>query len=95
MTGEEMERAIEFLLKSEAALDTRLDQLAAQVSETGHQLQASAETQSEFIQVIKRAMAGLAEAQARTERILADTNARLNRLAGRFEQHLNDVEGHQ
>ena len=100
MTGEEMERAIEFLLQSQAAHDTRLDQLAAQVSEIGRQLtetsrqlQSYAETQSEFIEIVTRTMTGLGEAQAHTDRVAAATDARLDRLAGLFEQHLNDVEG--
>ncbi len=165
MTGQEMERAIEFLLQSQAAHDVRLEQLTTQVAglttqvatlttlatDTSRQLQAYAETQSEFIQITTRTMsgladgmtklagtvrglahrvtgledkmsvmadtmtglagtvtgladrvtglddkmsvladkmAGLADAQARTERTVADTNARLDRLAGIVEQHL-------
>ena len=95
MTGEEMERVIEFLLQSQAAHDARLDKLTTLVAETGRQLQAYAETQSEFIQIVTHTMTGLADritgladAQARTERIVADTNARLDRLAGIVEQHL-------
>jgi chromosome segregation ATPase len=61
MTGEEMERAIEFLLKNQAGFDARLDRLADQVSETSKQvaeingrLQMHAETQTEFIQIVIR-----------------------------------------
>ena len=47
MTGEEMEPAIEFLLKSQVNLE-------AQIAETGRQLSAYAETQSQFIQITAR-----------------------------------------
>ena len=81
MTGEEMERAIEFLLQSQASFETRLErtdqqlnkltddvnQLTRQVTETSQQLQAYAQTQSEFIEIVTRTMTGLAEAQARTD----------------------------
>ncbi len=74
MTGEEMERAIEFLLKSQATLD-------AQIERTNRQLETYAETQSEFIRATTASITGLAEAQAKTD-------ARLNRLVGLFEQHI-------
>jgi peptidoglycan hydrolase CwlO-like protein len=61
MTGEEMERAIEFLLKNQAGFDAKLDRLADQVSETSKQvadvngrLQMHAETQTELIQLVLR-----------------------------------------
>ena len=38
MTGEEMERAIEFLLKSQADISARQDRTDAQIAETGRQL---------------------------------------------------------
>ncbi|HLL73595.1 MAG TPA: hypothetical protein VK363_19310 [Pyrinomonadaceae bacterium] len=78
MTGEEMERAIEFLLKSQANLE-------AQIAETGRQLSTYAQTQSEFIRSATESITGLAEAQARTD-------AKLDRLIGLFEQHI--VAGH-
>jgi phage-related tail protein len=88
MTGEEMERAIEFLLQSHANLE-------AQVAETGRQLSVYAETQSQFIEIVTTAMTNLADAQARTERTVNETNARLgetdarlNKLIGLFEQHI-------
>ncbi len=74
MTGEEMERAIEFLLKSQANLET-------QIAETNRQLSVYAETQSEFIRATTQSITGLAEAQAQTD-------ARLNKLIGLFEQHI-------
>lgn len=74
MTGEEMERAIGFLLESHATIDARqqrtdeqISQLTHQVEETSKQLQAYAETQTQFIEIVTRTMTGLAEAQARTD----------------------------
>ncbi len=88
MTGEEMERAIEFLLKNQADFaarqdrtDARLDELTAQVTETGKQLATYAQTQSDFIRAATESITGLAEAQERTD-------ARLNKLIGLFEQHI-------
>jgi chromosome segregation ATPase len=59
MTGEEMERAIEFLLQSQAdfegrlsAFDTRLERMQEQLAETNRQLQSFADTQAQFIQTV-------------------------------------------
>ncbi|HVG30131.1 MAG TPA: hypothetical protein VM864_10560 [Pyrinomonadaceae bacterium] len=59
MTGEEMERAIEFLLKNQAGFDMKLDRLADQVTETSKQvaemngrLQMHAESQADFVRVV-------------------------------------------
>jgi len=99
MTGEEMERAIEFLLQSQGKHESRMDELTAQVLETGRQLATYAETQSQFIEIVTTAMTNLADAQAATERTVNETNARLgetdarlNKLIGLFEQHI--VVGH-
>ena len=92
MTGEEMERAIEFLLQSQANHEARLgelaektNQLTVQVTETSKQLQTYAETQGEFIRTATQSVTGLAEAQARTD-------AKLDKLIELFEQHI--VTGH-
>ena len=42
MTGEEMERAIEFLLQGRANFETRLEQTNQQIAETNRQLQITA-----------------------------------------------------
>lgn len=99
MTGEEMERAIEFLLQSQANLEAQVAGLGQHVGEMGRQLSAYAETQSQFIEVVTTAITNLADAQARTERTVNDTNVRLgqtderlNKLIGLFEQHI--IAGH-
>ena len=76
MTGEEMERAIEFLLQGQANHQVRLDELTAQVTETNKQLQTYAKTQSHFIEIVTRTMEGLAATQERTHREIAELNAR-------------------
>jgi len=89
MTGEEMERAIEFLLQSQANYESRLTDISArqertdaQIAETGRQLAIYAQTQSEFIRSATESITGLAAAQTRTD-------ARLNKLIGLFEQHIS------
>jgi ABC-type transporter Mla subunit MlaD len=47
MTGEEMERAIEFLLKNQASFDARLE-------ESKRQLDSYADTQAELMRVVTR-----------------------------------------
>lgn len=104
MTGEEMERAIEFLLQGQANFDARLEQLLQsqanfetrleqtnlQVAETSRQLQAYTETQTEFIQIVTTAMQGLAAAQSRTNEHLLETDERLNNLAGLVERFISE-----
>jgi septal ring factor EnvC (AmiA/AmiB activator) len=78
MTNEEMERALEFLVKSQAAfdarqaafeerqaaLDVRLEQTNQQIAEMSRQIQIQAETQTEFIQIVTRTLEGQAEINA-------------------------------
>jgi hypothetical protein len=40
-------------------------------------------------------MTNLADAQARTERTVGDTNARLDRLAALIEHHIEDEHAHR
>jgi chromosome segregation ATPase len=89
MTGEEMERAIEFLLKNQASFESGLVELKEQISETNKQLLMHAETQTELIQIVTRnaedqrrfnaefrvALRELAAAQARTDESLRNLSA--------------------
>jgi phage-related protein len=68
MTGEEMERAIEFLLQSQASFEVRMvafeeqqRRTDAQVAEAGRQLTAYAETQSEFIGIVTESFKNVTE----------------------------------
>ncbi|HEX8354003.1 MAG TPA: hypothetical protein VF611_13940 [Pyrinomonadaceae bacterium] len=74
MTGEELERAIDFLLKSQANLEARIEQvnanLGARIDETNRQL---AETNRQLAETDRQ----LAE----TNRQLAETNKHLGEYA--------------
>src|SRR4051794_22279231 len=81
MSGEEIERAIEFLLKSQATLEGQVAGLAEQVGETNrvigeinrvigemnHIIREQAVSQSELNQAMTKAITDLAEVQRRTE----------------------------
>lgn len=81
-----MERAIGFLLESQARHDAQIGELRDQVSgltgqvaETNRIVQMHAESQIEFIGTVTRALEGLAAAQSQTD-------ARLDRLAATVER---------
>jgi methyl-accepting chemotaxis protein len=102
MTGEEMERALEFLVKSQADTNEQLEQLTGQVAETNRLLQLQAETQSQFIEIVTVTMNRLADAQERTAQQIAqqqthanETDARLDRLAALVERHIEDEHAHR
>jgi chromosome segregation ATPase len=127
MTGEEMERAIEFLLQGQANFDARLGQLLQgqanfdarqanfdarldqllqnqanfeirleqtnqHVAETSRQLQAYAETQTEFIQIVTTAMQGLAASQSRTDERLAAAQSRMDERFVVIDKHLMQTD---
>jgi methyl-accepting chemotaxis protein len=93
MTDGEVERAIEFLLKSQANLEIKIGGLAGQVEglieqvgEINHIIRAQAESQSQLNELMTRAITELAEAQQRTVVRLDQTDARLDRLAAVVER---------
>ena len=104
MTGEEMERAIEFLLQSQANFDARLEQTNQQVAETSRQLQAYAETQTEFIQIVtghiqaqveinaslRESIRELKEMQRELKGTQSRTDERLDRLADTVERFITE-----
>ncbi|MCA1621095.1 MAG: hypothetical protein LC795_17665 [Acidobacteria bacterium] len=93
MTGEEMERAIDFLLKSQANLEARIEQVNAnlgaridetdrQIAETNRQLNEFASVQTTFIQVVTRTFEAQDAINRRTDdkfNALIDT---VNRMLG-------------
>ncbi len=89
MTGEEMERAIEFLLQNQATLEQRVEQTQAQLAELTSAVQMQADSQSQLNQTLTTAVTALAEAQLKTEAKvdrLADVVGQLvERLAGEGE----------
>jgi hypothetical protein len=94
MTNDEVERAIEILLNNQANFDVRLVKLAEQsertdrqVQETSRQLavtnmrlEAYAETQAQFIQVVTRHIEAQGEINASLRASLARTDSRLDDL---------------
>ena len=52
MTGEEMERAIEFLINNQARFDARLEETNRQIAETNKRLESFADTQAELMRVM-------------------------------------------
>ena len=86
MTGEEMERAIEFLLQNQATLEGRMsrtqEQLSAtqtQISDLAHVVRMQADSQGQFNQTLTTAVTAIAEAQTKTE-------GKVDRLAGVVEK---------
>jgi hypothetical protein len=100
MTSEEMERAIEFLLQSQANFE-------AQIAETNRIVQMQAESQSQLNEMLTKAITDLAEAQRRTEgkvdRLIDvaahsntrhdETDARLDRLSVVVERLVEERNG--
>jgi hypothetical protein len=90
VTGEEMERAIDFLLKSQANLEARIEQVNANLGErieqTSRQLGDFADTQNELIGVVTRAFEEQGEFNRRTD-------ARINALVGAVERLLSERRG--
>ena len=92
MTNEDMERAIEFLLKNQANFEVRLEQTIEQVTKTNRQVEqlstqmgVLAETQNEFMQVVLQHIVAQGEINAS----LRDSMRSLNTA---MERH--SIEGH-
>lgn len=68
MTGEEMERAIEFLLQNQATLEECIEQvnrdLGGRIAELAAAVRMQADSQSQFNQTLTTAVTVLAEAQS-------------------------------
>ncbi|MDX6270067.1 MAG: hypothetical protein QOD28_1290 [Acidobacteriota bacterium] len=93
MTGEEMERAIEFLLQGQASHQVRLDELTAQVAEIGRVVQLQAETQTEFIQIVTRHIEAQGEINASLRAAVSRTDERLDRLEVLVERYIEGRGG--
>lgn len=86
MTGEEMERAIEFLLQNQATLEQRVEQTQAQLDALVSVVRMQADSQGQFNQTLTTAVTALAEAQMKTE-------AKVDRLAGVVEKLVERLAG--
>jgi hypothetical protein len=82
MTGEEMERAIEFLLKGQANFE-------AQLAATSKQMATLAETHTEFTQFVRSNL----EAQSELNQSLRETVRALTISQARTDERLSDLEG--
>ncbi|MBC7909384.1 MAG: hypothetical protein H7Y30_02725 [Pyrinomonadaceae bacterium] len=81
MTNEEMERAIEFLLKSQAGFEVQLAQ-------TSQQVQVMAETHTEFTRFVR----GFMEAQSELNQSVRETLRSLTLAQARTDERLSDLE---
>ena len=92
MTGEEMERAIEFLLKHQADFDVRLNRLSEEVAETNKQLRLYGETQTEFMQVVIRSVEEQSRTNAEQARINSEFRATQTRIANALDSLATTVQ---
>jgi flagellar capping protein FliD len=76
MTGEDIERAIEFLLKSQATLGGQVAGLAEQVGEVNRIISEQAQSQSQLNGALTRAITDLAESQRQTDTRIAEVEER-------------------
>jgi flagellar hook-basal body complex protein FliE len=79
MTAEEMERAIGFLLESQAKHDAQIGELREQVAELHSVIKMQSESQSQFNETITQAISSLIESQRRAD-------SRIDRLIGVVER---------
>lgn len=93
MTNDEMERAIEFMVKQQAQFTTDLGRIERTLENTVNLLAQVAETQVNMAEAQVRAdnsIAELAQAQKRTDEALAETNDRLNSLIVVVERYFSN-----
>ena len=79
MTGDEMERAIEFLLQSQASLE-------AQIAETNKIVQLNAETQTAFIQIVTRHIEAQGEINASLRASIKQNEVSIKQADARIKQ---------
>lgn len=93
MTGDEMERGIEFLLRSQAKLES-------QIAETNKIVQLHTETQTEFIKIVTRHIEAQGEINAslraainQADEKINRTDTRLDRLEALIERYIEGRNG--
>lgn len=100
MTGDEMERAIDFLLQGQANHEARLgeltvqvgeltykvNQLTEQVAETNKIVQLHAETQTQFIQIVTRHIEAQGEINASLRVGIKQADARIKQVDKQIKQ---------
>ncbi len=101
MTGEELERAIDFLLKSQANLEARIEEvdqrLGARIEETDRRLSAQIEESRKLFDEYQRMQTTLVQVVTRTFAEQADFNRRtdekLNVLIDTVNRMLSGGQG--
>jgi uncharacterized membrane protein (UPF0182 family) len=76
MTGEEIERAIGFLLESQAKHDAQIGELRDEIAEVNRVIRMQSESQLQFNETITQAVTALIEAQRRSDARHDATDAR-------------------
>ena len=93
MTGEEMERAIDFLLKSQANLEARIEQvnanLGARIEETNKLLGEYTQMQTTLVQFVTRTFAAQDKLHSRTDKKLNALIDTVNRMLISGDQGAN------
>jgi DNA polymerase III delta prime subunit len=110
MTNEEVERAIDFLLKSQATSEARIEQTNEQLTHLAEQLGSFADTQTEMMRIMTRTLesqdyineslrASIGDSAARTEesisRLAVKTEESATRLAARTEESIAELVARQ
>lgn len=93
MTGDEMERGIEFLLQSQANHEARLgeltdkvNQLTEQVAETNKIVRLHAQTQSQFIQIVTRHIETQVEINASLRAAISQADVKIKQADVKIRQ---------
>lgn len=93
MTGDEMERAIEFILQSQANHESRLgeltektNQLTEQIAETNKLVRLHAETQTAFIQIVTRHIEAQVEINASLRASINQADVRIKQADVKIKQ---------
>jgi hypothetical protein len=88
MTNEDMERSIEFLLKSQANFEARQASFEAQLKQTSQQVEVLAKTHTEFTQFTRSFM----EAQGELNQSLRETVRALTINQARTDERVSELE---
>lgn len=91
MTGKEMERAIEFLLQSQASFESQLEKTNQQLELTDQRVSTLAETQTEFIQMMLQHVEAQREINASLRRTTSDLSQTMGALAEVTQQRISDL----
>ena|SRR2546422_9127511 len=105
MTNEEMERAIEFIVKQQAQFATDLSNVSTDLQRVSADLQKVTESHLRteenlgtvigLVGQIAKTQLQMAEAQKRTDQALAETNGRLNSLIVVVERYFSNGRENQ